>query len=165
MTTAGNRTRELVEQVLQSQWKALGIDVRIRNEPARVFFGQTVTERKFTGLAMYAWISAPESVPRTTLHSDHIPTKDNNFAGQNYTGFNNAEMDALLEAIEVELDRTKRKKLWRRMQEIYASELPVIPLYFRAEPYILPKGLSGLVPTGHQDPSTLWVENWRMEGR
>ncbi len=69
-------------------------------------------------------------------------------------------MDGLLEAIEVELDRSKRKKLWRRMQEIYATELPVIPLYFRAEPYILPKWLTGLVPTGHQDPSTLWVEDW-----
>jgi peptide/nickel transport system substrate-binding protein len=163
MTTAGNRSRELVEQVLQSQWKAAGIDVRIRNEPARVFFGQTVTERRFSGLAMYAWISAPEGVPRTTLHSAHIPTPDNNFAGQNYTGFRNAEMDGLLETIEVELDRSKRKKLWRRLQEIYATELPVIPLYFRAEPYILPKWLKGLEPTGHQDPSTLWVENWRAQ--
>ena len=165
MTTAGNRTRELVEQVLQSQWKRLGIDVRIRNEPARVFFGQTVTERKFTGLIMYAWFSAPEGVPRTTLHSAHIPSPDNNFAGQNYTGFKNAEMDDLLEAIEVELDRPKRKKMWHRLQEIYATELPVIPLYFRAEPYILPKWLKGLEPTGHQNPSTLWVENWQAEGR
>ncbi len=112
---------------------------------------------------MYAWISAPEGVPRTTLHSAHIPTPDNNFAGQNYTGFRNAEMDGLLETIEVELDRSKRKKLWRRLQEIYATELPVIPLYFRAEPYILPKWLKGLEPTGHQDPSTLWVENWRAQ--
>ena len=160
MSTAGNRSRELVEQVLQSQWKALGISIRIKNEPARVFFGQTVTERKFTGLAMFAWISAPEGVPRTTLHSAHIPHKDNNFAGQNYTGFRNAEMDELLEAIEVELDRTKRARLWRRLQDIYATELPVIPLYFRAEPYILPKWLTGVEPTGHQDPSTLWVENW-----
>ncbi len=160
MTTAGNRSRELVEQVLQSQWRQLGIDVRIKNEPARVFFGQTVTQRKFTGLAMYAWISAPEGVPRTTLHSEHIPHKDNNFAGQNYTGFRNAEMDDLLESIEVELDRGKRAKLWHRLQEIYATELPVIPLYFRAEPYILPKWLTGVEPTGHQDPSTLWVENW-----
>ncbi|MDA1091150.1 MAG: peptide ABC transporter substrate-binding protein [Proteobacteria bacterium] len=165
MTTAGNRSRELVEQVLQSQWKGLGIDVRIRNEPARVFFGQTVTERKFTGLIMYAWISAPESVPRTTLHSAHIPTSGNNFAGQNYTGFRNAEMDKLLETIEVELDRGKRQEMWRRLQEIYAAELPVIPLYFRANPYILPKWLKGVEPTGHQNPSTLWVENWRVEGR
>jgi len=165
MTTAGNRSRELVEQVLQSQWKRLGIDIRIRNEPARVFFGQTVTERKFTGLIMYAWISAPESVPRTTLHSAHIPHQDNNFAGQNYTGFRNAEMDELLESIEVELNRPKRKQMWRRLQEIYATELPVIPLYFRANPYILPKWLRGLEPTGHQNPSTLWVEDWRGEGR
>ena len=165
MTTAGNRSRELVEQVLQSQWKRLGIDIRIRNEPARVFFGQTVTERKFTGLIMYAWISAPESVPRTTLHSAHIPHQDNNFAGQNYTGFRNAEMDELLESIEVELNRPKRKQMWRRLQVIYATELPVIPLYFRANPYILPKWLRGLEPTGHQNPSTLWVEDWRVEGR
>ncbi|HJO75519.1 MAG TPA: peptide ABC transporter substrate-binding protein [Rhodospirillales bacterium] len=165
MTTAGNRSRELVEQVLQSQWKRLGIEVRIRNEPARVFFGQTVTERKFTGLIMYAWISAPESVPRTTLHSAHIPHRDNNFAGQNYTGFRNTEMDALLESIEVELNRPKRKQMWRRLQEIYAAELPVIPLYFRANPYILPTWLKGLEPTGHQGTSTLWVEDWRVEGR
>ncbi len=163
MTTAGNRTRELVEQVLQSQWKALGIDVRIRNQPARVFFGQTVTERKFPAMAMYAWISAPESVPRTTLHSAHIPHSGNNFSGQNYTGFKNAEVDQLIDRIEVELDRDKRRALWRRLQEIYVEELPVIPLYFRANPYILPKWLKGLVPTGHQDPSTLWVENWRAE--
>ena len=161
MTTAGNRSRELVQQVLQSQWKKLGIDVRVKNQPARVFFGETVTRRKFSGLAMYAWISAPESVPRTTLHSAHIPSPGNNFAGQNYTGFNNAEMDRLIDKIEVELDRETRRALWRRIQEIYATELPVIPLYFRANPYVLPMWLKGVEPTGHQDPSTLWVENWR----
>ena len=49
MTTAGNRTRELVQQVLQSQWQRLGIDVRINNEPARVLFGETMRERQFPG--------------------------------------------------------------------------------------------------------------------
>jgi len=160
MTTAGNRSRELVQQVLQSQWKAAGIDVRIKNQPARVFFGQTVTERKFTGLAMYAWISAPESVPRTTLHSAHIPTEDNNYAGQNYTGFKNQEMDDLLEVIETELDRDKRRVLWHKLQTIYARELPVLPLYFRANPFIIPKWLTGIQPTGHQYPTTHWVEHW-----
>lgn len=162
MTTAGNRTRELVQQVLQSQWKAVGIDIRIRNEPARVFFGQTVTQRRFSAMAMFAWISSPESVPRTTLHSKEIPTADNNYAGQNYTGFRNPEMDTILESIELELDRNKRNKMWQQFQEIYSSELPVIPLYFRANPYILPKQLVGITPTGHQAPTTLWVENWRM---
>ena len=163
MTTAGNRSRELVQQVMQSQWKAVGVDVRIKNQPARVFFGKTVTERLYTGLAMYAWISSPESVPRTTLHSGHIPNADNNFAGQNYTGFKNSEMDVLLEIIETELDRTKRQKLWHSLQRIYANELPVIPLYFRANPYVIPKWLTGVVPTGHQYPTSHWVEKWKSK--
>jgi len=161
MTTAGDRTRELVEQVLQNQWRRLGIDIRIRNEPARVFFGDTVAKRKFSAMAMFAWISAPENVPRTVLHSDQIPTAANGWAGQNDTGFKNPEMDQLLDAIERELDRTKRKAMWRRLQEIYAEELPALPLYFRSEAHIWPLWLEGVVPTGHQDASTLWVEHWR----
>ena len=163
MTTAGNRTRELVEQILQSQWKAVGFDIKIKNEPARVFFGQTMTERRYSGLGMYAWMSSPENVPRTTLHSEHIPTKANNFAGQNYTSFKNAEMDELLETIEIQLDKSKRKKMWNRLQHIYANELPVLPLYFRANAYILPKWLTGVKPTGHQYSTTLWVENWGVK--
>jgi peptide/nickel transport system substrate-binding protein len=163
MTTAGNRSRELVQQVLQSQWRDIGVATRIRNEPARVYFGETVTKRKFTGFAMFAWLSAPESVPRSTLHSKEIPTAANNYSGQNYTGYVNLEVDELLEAIEVELDRDKRRALWHRLQRIYASELPVIPLFFRADAYIMPKWLKGIEPTGHQYPTSTWVENWRAE--
>lgn len=160
MTTAGNRSRELVQQVLQSQWKQIGIDVRIRNEPARVFFGETVSKRKFSAMAMFAWSSSPENVPRTTLHSDQIPSPANNWGGQNYTGFKSKAMDDLLDAVEIELDRDRRRALWHRLQRLYAEELPALPLYFRADAFVLPKWLTGIEPTGHQGTTTLWVENW-----
>ena len=161
MTTAGNRTRELVQQVLQSQWRDVGVEAVIRNEPARVYFGGTLSERKFTAMGMFAWISSPENVPRTILHSDHIPTAENNWSGQNYTGFSNAALDTLIEATEVELNPERRRELWRWIQAIYADELPVLPLYFRANTYILPKWLEGVVPTGHQYGTSYWVEYWR----
>lgn len=160
MTTAGNRSRELVQQVLQSQWKAVGVEIVIKNEPARVFFGETTKERKYTGMALFAWISSPENVPLTILSSKHIPTKENNWAGQNYTGYKNPEMDKLLEDIEVELDKDKRRALWTKFQAIYAEDLPVLPLFFRAEPFIVPKWLKGIVPTGHQYGTTMWSQNW-----
>lgn len=163
MTTAGNRSRELVQQVLVSQWKAVGIDARARNQPARVFFGETVTKRQFPHMAMFAWVSAPESVPRTTLHSSMIPTEANNWSGQNSSGFHDERVDALIDRIEVELDRDKRKAMWSELQRLYAELLPALPLYFRANPYVIPKWLKGLRPTGHQDPSTLWVEDWRAQ--
>lgn len=164
-TTAGSRIRELVQQVLQSQWKQLGIDIRVRNEPPRVFFGQTMHERRFTGLAMYAWGKGPEHVPRTTLHSEEIPTEANGWSGQNYPGYVNPVMDDLIEAISLELDREKRRQMWYELQDIYAEDVPVISLYWRANPYILPKWLQGLRPTGQMASSSLWVEDWTVEGR
>jgi len=160
MTTAGNRTRELVQQVLQAQWGEVGVRITIDNEDARTFFGETTSRRAFPAMAMFAWVSSPENVPRTTLHTDHIPAADNGWAGQNYTGFSNAAMDILLEATEVELDPDRRATLWRWIQAVYAEELPVLPLYFRANTYILPFWLEGVTPTGHQYGSTQWVEYW-----
>ena len=49
------------------------------------------------------------------------------------------------------------------MQEIYAKDLPVAPLFFRAEAHVVPKWLKGYVPTGHGDMSSFWSENWRAE--
>lgn len=70
----------------------------------------------------------------------HILHTDNNFAGQNKTGSWNAEMDKSLETIEVELDSKKRRAMRRRLQEINADELPVLPLYFRANSASFPSG-------------------------
>ncbi|WP_375592680.1 peptide ABC transporter substrate-binding protein [Algihabitans albus] len=161
MTTAGDRTRELVQQVIQSQLRDIGVELTIRNEPARVFFGQTVSQRRFTGLAMFAWFSSPENVPRTTLHCEQIPTEENGWGGQNYTGYCTPEMDALIDRIEIELDREARAELWAELQRLYATDLPALPLYWRAQPFVLPPWLEGVRPTGHMGTTTLWVEEWR----
>lgn len=161
MTTAGNRAREQVQQVLQGMWRQAGIEARIRNEPPRVLFAETLSKRRFQGAALFAWISAPEGVPRSTLHSDEIPAEARNWSGQNYGGWRNAEMDALLEAIPIELDEAKRRALWARLQAIYAEELPALPLWFRSDAHVWPRWLEGVRPTGHLNPSTLWAEEWR----
>ncbi|MCW5747979.1 MAG: peptide ABC transporter substrate-binding protein [Alphaproteobacteria bacterium] len=162
-TTAGNRSREQVQQVLQSQWKQIGIDVRLKAEPPRVFFGETVRKRAYGGLAMYAWVSAPQSVPRSTLHSQEIPSEANGWSGQNSGGYSNPEMDRTLDAAEIELDATKRKALFAEIQRLYSEDLPALPLYFRSDAFILPRALKGVRPTGHLNVSTLWVEDWRWD--
>jgi peptide/nickel transport system substrate-binding protein len=162
-TTAGNRVREQVQQVLQSQWKQIGVEARLKVEPPRVFFGETVRKRAYSGLVMYAWVSAPQSVPRSALHSQEIPSEANGWSGQNSGGYKNPEMDRILDAAEVELDAAKRKALFADLQRIYSEDLPVLPLYFRTDAFILPKPLKGVRPTGHLNVSTLWVEDWRWD--
>ena len=162
-TTAGARVREQVQQVLQHFWKQIGVDIRIQNQPARVFFGQTVRQRRFEGMAMFAWISAPESLPRSTLSSTMIPTEENNWSGQNYTGYQNPAADKLIDAIELDLNRESRAAKWAELQKIYAEDLPALPLYFRANVFVIPKWLTGIRPTGHTGVSTLWIEEWAAE--
>ncbi|WP_422035328.1 peptide ABC transporter substrate-binding protein [Reyranella sp.] len=161
-TTAGNRVRELVAQVIQSQLRQIGIDVRLKAEPPRIFF-DAMGKRTYGGLGMYAWVQRPEGVPRSSLHSKEIPSAANGWSGQNYPGYANPEMDKALDAAERELDVVKRRALFAEIQKLAADDLPSLPLFFRVDPFVIPKPLKGVTPTGTLNSSTLWVEQWRWE--
>ena len=159
-TTAGNRLRELTEQVLQNQWKAACVDVTIKNEPARTLFGETLKQRKYTAMGMYGWSSTISESPRRTLGSDNIPTAANNYGGANYPGFKDATTDANIAKVESELDPAKAKVDWAEMQKAYAEQVPVVPLFFRAEPHIVPKWLHGYTPLGNGYNVGIFAEQW-----
>ncbi len=161
-TTAGNRVRELVAQVIQSQLRQVGIEVRLKAETPRIFF-EAMGKRTYSGLGMYAWVQRPEGVPRSSLHSKEIPSADNGWSGQNYPGYANPEMDKVLDAAERELDVVKRRALFAEIQKLAADDLPSLPLFFRVDPFVIPKPLKGVTPTGTLNSSTLWVEQWRWE--
>jgi peptide/nickel transport system substrate-binding protein len=159
-TTAGNRLRELQQQVLQSNLKNACVEVTIKNEPARTLFGETLKQRVYTGMVMYAWSSNVNETPLRTLASNQIPTAANNWGGSNYPGFSDTKMDADIEAAESELEPAKQRVIWADMQRIYADQLPVLPLFFRSEAHVTPTWLRGYAPTGQADPSSDWAENW-----
>ena len=147
---------------MQSQLKQVGVDLRLKAAPARIYF-DALTKREFGAFAMYSWISRPQNVPRTTLHSREIPTAQNGFSGQNYPGYANPAMDKALDAAERELDPAKRRGYFADIQRLYAEDLPVLPMYFRVDSFVIPKPLKGVIPTGHLNSSTLWIEQWRWE--
>ena len=69
-------------------------------------------------------------------------------------------MDKILDDLEVKCDPQENLALWHDLQDLYARDLPALPLYFRSEVHVLPKWLTGVKPTGHQYPTTYWVEHW-----
>ncbi len=159
-TATGVRARELQQQVMQSQWRSLGVETTIKNEPARTLFGETLKHRSFTGMVLFGWSSSVESSPRQTLSSGQIPSAANGWGGGDYTDFHDAKMDADIDALERELDPEKRRPIWAEIQRIYAEQLPVLPLNFGSEAHVWPLWLHGVVPTGHNQPTSLAVEGW-----
>lgn len=162
MTTAGNKTRETVQTYLQSQWKAAGIEIIIKNEPARVFFGETLKKRKFEAMAMFAWISSPESSPKSTFHSKNIPSEKNGWSGQNQMGWVNAKVDKALEDLETEFSHKKRVELVHQILKHYTDEVPVIPLYYRSDIAVPPLSMKNFELSGHQFSETTQAEKWEI---
>jgi len=162
MTTAGDQTREQVQVFLQNQWKQIGVDIVIENQPASVYFATTVRQAKYPGMAMYAWLSSPENNPRSVLHSASIPTADNAWSGQNSTKYSNPEMDRLIEELDREFDHEKRVAIAPQIPATYTDDVPVIPLYYRTYNAVTPRKLKGFKLPGHLESSANHVEHWHF---
>lgn len=163
MTTAGNAVREQVEQVMKEQLKQVGIDLRIDNRPASVFLGPVITRRQFPFLAMYGSLFSPELNDFDRFHSSQIPSEANSWQGNNRNGWRNAENDRVWEQLISELDQQKRTALFRRHQELFAEELPSLPLYFRLSLTTNHKALRNIRPTGlgtYYIPWNSWQWAW-----
>lgn len=161
VAAGGAKVNETIQAILQSQWKSIGVDLQIKSETGRFLFTESLPKRKFD-LALYSWSSFPEQSPDSVLMSKNIPTEKNTWTGQNYTGFNNARVDKLVEGYEFEFDFEKRKKTMQEIMKIYSEEIPVIPLYFRGENAVIPKGMKGYKLTGHLFYESLKAEDWSL---
>lgn len=145
-TTAGNRIREQVEQIIQQNLKEIGVEITIQNFPARVYFGEITNQRKFKALAMYAWTIAPTSDCAELYTSDSIPNEKNGWSGQNYPGYKSPDMDRACKAARAEVDEAKRVKLLNESAQIFARDLPALPLYNRVSVSAVKPGLQNFLP-------------------
>lgn len=163
MSTSGNALREQVEVVIKEQLKQVGIDLRIENRPASVFLGVVLPRRQFPYMAMYGSLFGPELREFDRFHSSQIPSAQNNWEGNNRSGWRNAENDKIWEQLISELDEKKRIALLKRHQEVFAEELPSLPLRFRLSLTTSHRKLSGVRPTGlgtYYLPWNSWEWKW-----
>ncbi len=160
---SGVRLIELVEQVIQSQLRAIGVEILVRNEPPRVLLGETVRKRTFQGLITFTSLPGPDWIPYARFHSSRIPSPANNLGGSNYGGYNNPALDAALSAAQIELDPAKRQVLWNEIQAIEADDLPVLPLYHPAAVFIQPRWMTGILPPKSLNLPSLAVEDWKVK--
>jgi len=159
----GVRLMELVELVVQNQLKAVGIDVVLRNEVQRTFFGTTLKHRQYGGLALYNWLFNVSYPPRQLYGLTAIPTEANGWGGSNYMDWKNPAFEDQLKTAETALGLAEQKAAWAEMQRIYAADLPALPLFFVPQAHVVPTWLKGYVPSGMTDYTTLHAEDWHAE--
>jgi len=162
-TTENNQTRQSVAQIIQENLKTAGIDVKLNFVPGpAVLFKNgpdgTLSGRRYD-LAMYAWVSGPD--PSTALYlCDQIPTAENNYAGQNNTGWCNEAYDKAALASQAETDRAKRIPLVIEAQKVFNAELPTLPLYQRVNLGAHSPKVTGLALNATSTADFWNIETW-----
>ena len=113
---------------------------------------------------MYAWVQSPEGVPRTLLSFQGDPVgRRTPGAARTIRATATPPWTPPSTPPSASSTSTKRRALFADIQRIHAEDLPVLPLFFRVDPFVIPKQLKGVTPTGHLNSSTLWIEQWRWE--
>ena len=127
-TTAGNRRRELTQEILTSQWRQAGFDVTINNPAPTTLLGDWHPKGTFhVSLSGFVPVT-PEPNACATFCARNIPTEGNRFQGGNIRRIATPALDAAWEAVEREVDEGKRVELVRRAQDVTAEEVPGIPV-------------------------------------
>jgi peptide/nickel transport system substrate-binding protein len=167
-TTTGDATREKVQQVLLDEWKAIGVEVKIQNQPSSVLLSGSCTSkdpRKLGSFDLVQFASAPGIDPHSTVlpryHSKNIPTAAN-CAGQNYTRVKNADMDKAIDAAGATLDLAQRKTAYATALKLLNDAYVIIWLYDRADIDARQDALRGWEPNAWQR-FTWQIENWYVK--
>jgi peptide/nickel transport system substrate-binding protein len=161
LAAAGNGDFSLLQQVMQSQLKQIGVEIVPKSEVAKEIWGVTVPRRVFKGLVLGTWARCPDCLPLLEFGTANIPRETNGFAGSNYTGYSNPALDAVLTNAVAEFDPAKRQVMWNEIQATLADDLPQIPLYNGVDVRQGPTWMTGLTPIRATYSPTQWIEYWK----
>jgi len=130
-TTAGNKRRELTQQILQQQLKDAGIEMLSdQNAKAGDLFGQILPVGDFQA-AIYAQVltSLQPSICNITCSQNSAPIGQK--GGNNYQRTSIPDLDTVLTKMDGELDTSAAQSEGKQAQQIAASNavnLPIDPL-------------------------------------
>lgn len=126
LKTSTDALARLIGEVLQDEWRRVGVELELRPLEFATFYAD-ITKGNFQ-LYTLRWVGANNDPDffEYAFGSKKIPP-----AGANRGRYRNPQLDALVDRARVEPDREKRRALYSQVQQIIATDLPYLPLWFQ----------------------------------
>lgn len=154
LTNQGNNQRIATAEIIQYQLKKLGIKVNIRVLEWQALL-KAIDERNFQAVLL-GWSTGFDSDPYDIWHSSKV-----NQGEFNFVGYNNPEVDRLLEVGRVTFDIKKRKEIYSKVQRLIYEDQPYVFLYVPKSLVAVNKKVKGVEP---KKAGIFYnIENWRIE--
>jgi peptide/nickel transport system substrate-binding protein len=125
LKTSTDETTRLVAQAMQAELREAGIALTLRSAEFGTFYSD-ITKGAFQ-MYLLRWIGSNEDpdIFRYSYATESFPPK-----GANRGHYSNPKVDALLNAAAAETDQTVRRREYIEVQQILATDLPGIPLWY-----------------------------------
>jgi peptide/nickel transport system substrate-binding protein len=162
-STAGNKRRELSEEVLQAQLKTAGFDMSIQNMKSGDLFGKVLPRGNFTFAIYTQQLTALAPTNCSLFCGKNIPTAANGYSGNNYTRTAITELDNELKTVDVNLDDSARMSAGAASDQLMAQNVVSLPLDPLPDILIWSKKVLGPV---QQNPieSMFWnLDQWGIQ--
>lgn len=140
ITNQGNDTRKTAAEIIKSRLKEIGIDMEIRIIEWATFLTEFIDKRRFEAVIL-GWGLSRDPDNYDIWHSSK--QKEGEF---NFVGYENTEVDRLLEEGRRIFDQEKRKEIYNRVHQLIYDDRPYIFLYVPDALPIVHARFKGIVP-------------------
>jgi peptide/nickel transport system substrate-binding protein len=161
LSTNSDPVREAVAQKLAESWSALGVRVTVDAVATTTLVREVLEPRAFEA-ALFSAATEADPDPYLFWHSSQRSGK-----GLNLASLRDPRFDTLMTDARMEPSQPHREELYGQLQELFAQEVPAIPLYAETLLYVQAESLRG-ARTGFT-PSVgarFWqVQEWHLKTR
>ncbi len=150
--TSTNAVRQDFQALIQQWWREIGVDTRLRNIDASVFFGSDPSSPD-TYIKFWADAEMYASLFEGTDPTPHLeqrrcgrePKPETQWQGQNINRYCNPEYDALWAELNREPDPERRRELVIQLNDIFVQDYAHLPLVARGRVSAKSNTLGGVV--------------------
>jgi len=145
LTNAGNARRADVVQIVQQQWKRIGVDARLKQEETTTFLNDVPAKKYEAALGSWQVALSPDM---SILFRKDSPL--------NVVGYEDAETERMMDRALAEPTEERADPLWRGAAERIVQEQPYTWLYFYDQLTAVADRLRGVRVDSYGAYQNLW---------
>jgi peptide/nickel transport system substrate-binding protein len=156
-TPGGAGERELA--MIGDSWKALGITVN-QTILSRADADDHIVRASFASFELSS-NPAHFGTLTTILYGRECPSEATRWVGRNRGCYLSPEMDRIVDGLQVAIDPSQQRTLYRDLAKLLSEELPILPLYFPVRTSIFREGITGIKGRAMPSGGETWnVAQW-----
>ena len=159
LLTDPDAARTSIGQEIVRQLGEVGIHVTQETKGSTALVREFLLPRNFQ-MVLYPWDQGPDPDPYAAWHSSQVREQ-----GFNLSGFADQRLDEVLSEARQTSDQERRRALYAEFQQIFAEEVPSVPLFYPLYHYYVRDDVKGITVGVLFEPSSRFasVDEWYIK--